>query len=119
MLSGNVALVKWLLTRQLFADSPNTPPSSVTSPAKEPGAVPLSENLLATIRLPTSWNGVGTGDPFGNSKPSTPLLALPAMVLFSTRSPYVATSSTPTPQGASAVVEFPGVVRLLFSYIGR
>ena len=29
----------------------------------------------------------------------------------------MATSSTPTPQGASAVVEFPGVVRLLFSAI--
>src|SRR2546423_1858363 len=106
MSSGNVALVKLLPTRQSFTDSPNTPPSSVTSLAKEPPAVPLPENLLAASLLPTSWNGVGTGDPFGNSKPSTPLLALPVMVFLCSRSPYVPASSTPTPQGASAVVEF-------------
>src|SRR5207302_4009595 len=116
MPSGNVALVKWLPTRQLFTDSPNTPHSSVAAPAKEPPRGPLPENLLAAILLPTSWNGIG-GDPFGNSKPSTPLLALPVMVLLCSRSPYGATSSTPTPHGAAAVVEFPGVVRLLFSPI--
>src|SRR5437879_5130663 len=116
MFSGNVALVKRLPTRQLFTDSPNTPPSSVTSPARVPAAAPLFANLFPAILLPTSWNGIG-GDPFSNSKPSTPLFALPVMVLSCTKSPYVATSSMPTPQGASAVVEFPGVVRLLFSAI--
>ena len=45
------------------------------------------------------------------------MLALPVIALPSSRSAYVATNSTPTPHGASAVVEFAGVVRLLFSAI--
>src|SRR5205085_10337757 len=114
MFSGNVALVNSLSARQLFTDSPNSPPSSVTSPAKLPAAAPLPENELPAILLATSWNGIG-GDPFGNSNPSTPLLALPVIALPSSRSAYVATNSTPTPHGASAGVEFAGVGRWLFS----
>ena len=91
MFSGNVAAVKLLPDRQLFTEPPfsgvsNTPPSSVTSPANVPPAVPLPVNLLLAILFPASWKSVGTGSPLGNSKPRTPLLALLLIVLFSTPS---------------------------------
>src|SRR5437016_1487234 len=122
MFAGNVAAVKLLFDTQLFTDSPvsgvlNMPPSSVTSPANALPDVPLPVNLLFEILFPENWKNVGTGSPLGNSNPSTPLLALPAMTLFSTRSAYTPGISTPTPHGASAVVELAGVVRLLFSSI--
>src|ERR1700757_3295017 len=84
------------------------------SPANDASEVPLPENVLPAILLPDSWKNVGPG-PFGNSKPSTPSLALFVMALCSMRSAYAGMSSTPTPHGAGAVVWLPGVARLLVS----